>query len=538
MSSRTDRRRVVAGMVTLAASLSCRPLYAQSADVLASTGAGKVRGKRADDIFVFKGIRYGADTAASRFAAPMPPSPWSDVHDAFAYGASTPQGGGGDGGGLFSSWTPNPVPPQSEDCLFLNVWTPALRDAKRRPVMLWLHGGGFAFGSGSSAVYDGTRLAKRGDVVVITINHRLNLFGHLYLADYGDRFADSGNVGLLDVVLALQWVRDNVAEFGGDPHNVMIFGESGGGAKVSVLMAMDAPVGLYQRAAVESGAWLTVNEASAAAAASRVVVDQLGLTRDSIDQIQTMPVEKIQAAARAAARSGGAGAGSGPVVDGRSLKRHPFTPDAPEQSRNIPLLIGFNRTESTLLVGPRDPDYFRLTWDTLPGKLSPLIPGVEAVAVIAKYRQLHPAFSASDVFFAATTDSRFLRGHIIEASRKADQAAAPVFLYMLDWDTPVDGGRWRAPHALEIGFVFDNVAKSASMMGSGAEQQRIADLMSSSWIAFARTGKPSAAGLPAWPGFNSKAKAAMVFGVSPKVVHDPHGEERRLFDAMPMEARG
>ena len=524
-----SRRTIIKG-ATAAAALSsvAGAAHAQAAGPVAATKAGKVRGSVENGINVFKGVRYGADTATTRFQAPKPPEPWSEVRDALDFGAQAPQPAGGEAGGLFRSWANRK--PDSEDCLFLNVWTPGVADKKKRPVMVWLHGGGFTTGSGASNGYDGVRLAKRGDVVVITVNHRLNLFGHLYLAEFGPEFADSGNAGMLDIVLALKWVRDNAAAFGGDPGNVMIFGESGGGAKVTTLMAMDAAKGLFHRAAVQSGAWLTINKPESQAKAAAGVVEALGLTKETIGQIRTLPVEKIQAAAR----GGGFSVASGPVLDGKALKRHPFMPDGPAQSKDVPLLIGLNRTESTLLIGGRDPTLFDLTWEALPGKLAPLLPGIDVAGVVAEYRKLRPSYSASDVFFAATTDSRFLRGHVVEAERKAAQGGAPVYFYMLNWNTPVDGGKWRAPHALEIGFVFDNVAKSESMSGVGAEQQRIADLMSESWLAFARSGNHNNALVPTWPAYDAERRASMIFDLEPKVVEDPHGAERQLFAALPL----
>ena len=259
---------------------------------------------------------------------------------------------------------------------------------------------------------------------------------------------------------------------------------------------------------------------------------KLGLTKETIDQIRTLPIEKIQAAAA------GSMAGSGPVVDGRNLKRHPFTPDAPTQSKDVPLLIGLNRTESTLLIGSRDPSLFNLSWETLPGKLAMMLPGLDVAVTIAEYRRLRPAYSPSDLFFAATTDSRFLRGHVLEAERKAALGGAPVYFYVLEWETPVDGGKWRSPHALEIGFVFDNVAKSESMSGVGPDQQRIADLMSEAWLAFARTGNPNNRLLPAWPAYDAAKRASLVFDLKPTVVEDWHGAERALFTKLPMGPTG
>src|SRR5690606_32528420 len=259
---------------------------------------------------------------------------WTDVKDALAYANSAPQPPSGDGGGLFASWRPNTPLPASEDCLFLNVWTPAA-DANKRPVLVWFHGGGFTTGSGSSYAYDGVRLAKRGDVVVVTTNHRLNQFGYLNLAGYGEQFADSGAVGALDMIQSLEWVRDNIAAFGGDPNNVLIFGESGGGSKVCTLMAMDKAKGLFHRAVVQSGPRISHATLENSGKAADEVVSKLGLTKETIADILTKPVADIQAAAQ-----GVMGAGSGPVLNNVSITRDPFNPDGPPQSADVPLLIG------------------------------------------------------------------------------------------------------------------------------------------------------------------------------------------------------
>ncbi|GAB1268599.1 carboxylesterase/lipase family protein [Aurantivibrio infirmus] len=523
-------------LVTVFVAATANSVFAAGqATVEASTQAGKVRGLVEEGINVFKGVRYGADTATTRFRAPAKPVAWQGVVDAFDYGMQTPQASGGGGGGLFASWANRKE--DSEDCLFLNVWTPALRDGKKRPVMVWFHGGGFSSGSGSSFGYDGVRLAKRGDVVVVTVNHRLNIFGHLSLAEFGEEYADSGNVGILDLVQSLEWVRDNIEEFGGDPSNVMIFGESGGGAKVTTLMTMPKAQGLFHRAAVQSGAWLSFIEQKDATVLSSAIIKELGLTKETIAQIDTIPLEKIQAAARASA-TGDVRLNWGPVIDHKNLHRHSFTPDAPPASKNIPMLIGFNRTESTLLVGPRIRGSFDATWETLPALIAKAIPAVDADDIIGKYKALHPDYSASDVFFAATTDAQFVRAHVAQAERKAVQGGAPTYLYMLNWDTPVDGGRWRSPHALEIGFVFDNVEKSASMSGVGKEQQRIADLMSEAWIAFARTGNPNNSLLPEWPAYDTETRSSMTFDLEPEVAKDINGVERRWFDHLKMGPNG
>jgi para-nitrobenzyl esterase len=503
---------------------------ATAADAAAPSGAvaateyGRIEGGLQDGVFVFKGIRYGADTATTRFAAPAKPAPWEDVRPAHAYGASCPQTPTGNPGGLFTSWRPDPEPPLDEDCLFLNVWTPAVADGGKRPVMVWLHGGGFSTGNGSSTAYEGTRLARRGDVVVVTLNHRLNVFGYLALNHYGDGFEDSSVAGVLDMIQALEWVRDNIASFGGDPDTVMIFGESGGGAKVSTLMATARAQGLFHRAVVQSGAMLRFPEQDAARAAADRVVANLGLTGDTIGQIRTLPAETIRQALA------DTGAASAPSIDGRLLTRHPFEPDAAPAGRDVPLMLGTNRTESSLFLGAANPATFDLSWEGLEQAMAATYPDKNVAAIIAGYRELDPEATPSDVYFEATTDARWLAGHVLQAERKVQQGGAPAYLYLFDWNTPVDGGKWRSPHALEIGFVFDNVANSESMSGVGDEQQRLADIMADTWIAFARTGNPDNPRIPRWPPYDLEDRPVMVLDLSPRVVNDARGAQRALFD--------
>lgn len=498
---------------------------AVNANPVVATKFGQVKGQLEDGIAVFKGVRYGADTATTRFAAPKDPEPWTDVKDALAYANSAPQARSGDGGGLFASWRPNPPLPTSEDCLFLNVWTPAADD-KKRPVLVWFHGGGFTTGSGSSYAYDGVRLAKRGDVVVVTTNHRLNLFGYMNLAAHGEQFADSGAAGALDMIHSLKWVRDNIAAFGGDPGKVLIFGESGGGAKVCTLMAMDAAKGLFHRAVVQSGPRIRHAEKDASGKAADEVVKKLGLTPATIDTIRTLPMDQIQAAAESIQ-----GAGSGPVLDGRSIARHPFDPDGPPQSADVPLLIGCNRTEGTSLEGGTNPALFDVTWETLPKELQRALPGRDIAKVVEVYKAKHPGIEAPELYFMATADNQFFRGSVTVADRKGDQntaGGAPVWFYHLDWKTPVMGGKRYVPHALDIGMVFDNVAKSESMSGTGPDAQAIADQMSESWLAFAKTGDPNNPKVPTWPNYTAAYRHMMVFKEQPEVIVDIRAQERAL----------
>lgn len=487
---------------------------------IASTRYGKVRGYVDNGVNVFKGVRYGADTSARRFMPPVVPEPWPDVRDALAYGPASPQPG-------------RSTEKQSEDCLFLNVWTPALRDGRKRPVMFYIHGGAYNNGSGSSAIYDGVRLCRRGDVVVVSVNHRLNAFGHLYLARFGGaEFADSGNAGQLDLVLALKWVRENIAEFGGDPNRVMVFGQSGGGAKIATMMAMPAAAGLFQAAATMSGQQVTASGALNATSRARTVVDALKLTLERVQEIRTLTAARIVEVlnTRDPILPFG-GISFAPVLDERTLKRHPFYPDAPSQSAHIPMIIGNTHDETRAFLGG-DQTNFTVTWEQLPEKLIPnMRVDIQPEVVIAEYRRLYPKYSASDVLFAATTAGRSWRAAVIEAEERA-KAGSPAYAYQLDWATPKDGGKLGAPHASDIQLVFDNIDKPGAT-AIGPTAQRMADQMSETFIAFARTGNPNNKRIPFWKKYTLPRRETMVFDVPSHLENDPRGAERRLFAKVP-----
>ncbi|CAD7720724.1 Para-nitrobenzyl esterase [Xanthomonas hydrangeae] len=493
---------------------------------LAHVRGGALRGYRDQGICVFKGIPYGGDTAARRFQAPVPETPWQGVRDASALGAAAPQ--------------PKASEPTSEECLFLNVWTPGLRDGGKRPILFYIHGGGYTTGSGSDPLYDGVRLCKRGDVVVVTVNHRLNLFGYLSLAQLGDaRFADSGNAGQLDLIQALQWVRQHAAEFGGDVGNVTVFGQSGGGAKIATLMAMPAARGLFHRAWTMSGQQVTVAGPRAATQRAQLLLDALKLAPGALARIRTLPVAQLLAAAqvRDPSRVENSALYFGPVLDARNVPVHPFWPTAPLQSAKIPLVIGNTRDETRAFLG-NDAKNFALNWDELPAKLETqqyvdLLPQL----VIAEYRRLYPQYSPSDVFFAATTAGRSWRGAVEEAEARARQGA-PTWVYQLDWGSPLDGGKFGAFHTLDIPLVFDTTAQPGSRTGDSADAQRMAEQMSEALIAFARSGDPNHRGLPRWRQYSLQQRETLLFDTPSRLEHDPRGGERKLYQQAPFLQRG
>jgi para-nitrobenzyl esterase len=481
---------------------------------VATTTAGSVRGYIDNGINAFRNIPYGDNTATRRFLPPVPPKSWNGVRDANTFGNIAPQQRGRD----------NLV--ASEDCLNLNVYTPALRDGHKRPVMVWIHGGAYSNGTSNENLVDGVRLCKRGDVVVVGVNHRLNVFGYLYLAKIdGKEYAESGNVGMLDLVLALQWVRDNIAEFGGDPNNVTIFGQSGGGAKCATLSAMPLAHGLFHRIITESGQQITGRTQDAATKTALTVLKNLNISPDHLDELKTVSVEKLLEASR--------GFYFGPVTDGNILPRDPFDPDASPLSKDIPMMMGNTHDETAYLIGGGDTMTYDLTWDMLPAKLTQhvkqFLGNLNPNDIIAKYRQWYPNYTPSDAFFAITTAARSWRGLIIESERRAGQSGAPTYIFQFDWKSPVNGGRLRAAHMMEIPFAFDNVAYAAAQVGTGEDQQKLADILSEVWIAFARTGNPNTPAIPNWKPFNLKDRPTMIFDLPSRLENDPRGQERKLF---------
>ncbi|WP_371135929.1 carboxylesterase/lipase family protein [Brevundimonas sp.] len=484
------------------------------------TAKGVVQFQRADNgVLVAHGIPYGANTGPRRFQPPVPPPPWGDAVLPGSYGPASPQRGN--------------EPNQSEDCLRLNVWTPAPAPAPgRRPVIVYIHGGAYATGSGSSPLTDGARLAARGDVVVVTVNHRLGPLGYASLARLAPRFEDSGNLGQLDLILALEWVRDNLAAFGGDPGCVTVVGQSGGGAKIATLMAMPAAAGLFHRAVTMSGQQVTASGPLNATRRAEVWLEALGLTPDRIEEVRTMPIERLIEASAATDPILGGSLYFGPVLDGRGLTRHPFWPDAPAQSAAIPMMIGNTREETLAFLG-NDPANAGLTWDALPARLTPSQMRIDVAPeeVTAWYRANHPRMTPDQVLIRATTAARSWRAAVIEAEMRAAQGS-PVFVYQLDWASRLSNGRTGAYHTSDIPLMLDNVEADGSG-AVGPDAQTMADRMSDALLAFARTGDPNHAGLPVWTPYSLERRETMVMDLPPRMEDDPRGDERRFFGRIP-----
>lgn len=501
-----------------------------STEPVAQTSLGLVRGALQGGVMSFKGIRYAR---AERFQPPVAPAPWTGIVDTMGFGMSAPQSNPNPPPGPpyvilaqlprpADAPPPPPPSPESEDCLFLNVWTSGLRDGRKRPVMVSLHGGFFYGGSGSGV--DGSRLAARGDVVFVSLNHRLNAFGYTHLAGLGgEEFAHSGNAGMLDIVAALQWVRENIENFGGDPSRVMVFGTSGGGMKTTFLMASPHARGLLHRAGVQSGPALRFMERDAAAAVTDRLLHRLGIAPRDWATLRTLPVKELLAGYHAVAadlppRNFAHLPCFAPVIDEALLPHHPFSPQAAAGTRDIPMLIGSNGQEMSFFWG-NDPAAFSLDDAGLATRARVFL-GERTEAVLAQYRAAYPAASPSRLYLQLFTDYSIQLPIITQAERKD---GAPAWLYRLDFQSPALGGELGALHTLETPFILDTTGAARALVGEGEEPARLARKMSDAWVSFAATGDPNASGggLPHWPADERTARATMLLDRACRVENDP-----------------
>jgi para-nitrobenzyl esterase len=558
---RLTRRGFLAqsSMALAAAALPYRRALADTGKqefVEANTAYGRIRGVKAGDLTTFKGIPYGGSiSGAGRFKAAPPLTPWTGVRDALQLGAPALQ--------------PGPQrhnePAADENCLYLNVWTPAA-GGRKRPVMFYSHGGGFTSGSGGSAYQDGGNLARTWDVVVVATNHRLGLMGFLYLGDLGgEEYATSGNQGLEDIRDGLKWVHENIEAFDGDPNNVMIFGESGGGAKTSCLYSMPSAEPFFNKASIESGPGIRMMQRDMAAETAVMTLKQLGLEKGDWRKLLDVPADKLVEAqvelgkqpggpltmsgGRKGIGGGGRPGGFGPVVVGTILPHHPFDPEAPAISKNKPLIVGSNRDETNFFfMQNHSTDVYELTDSTLKERLQNEL-GADAEQVLDAYRKSRPGASAPDLYVAISTARMIGLGAITIAERKFAQHAAPVYMYIFTHESdmliPGTQHKMGAAHALEIPYKFNLVQPASQGQNAGAnghapdmmaisdpDSVKTAHNMSEMWSTFARTGHPGAKGQPKWPAYTTQKRATMAINAQCTVVDDPYSLERNVWEKL------
>lgn len=516
---RPNRRDVMFGM--MAAGSLCGTAQAEPETTIVETTGGRVRGIREGGVAIFRGIPYAASTGgANRFCPPQPAAPWAGVRDAYQYAPSAPQ---------ISVNSPeraafSAIEPIDEDCLSLNIYTPD--GAQSLPVMVWLHGGAWRVGAGSSPGLRGLQLAHDGKVMLVTINHRLDLLGFLKIDDGDDRFADSGNLGILDMVAALQWVRDNASAFGGDPGNVTIFGQSGGGAKVAALLAVPAAKGLFHKAiAMSCSGCLRITEQPEAAQLAEEVAKSLGLPHLTGAALQNVPLQKLIAASRGRHR---------PILDHRTFTRHPFDPDAPPSASGIPLLIGNVETETRIMLAAASLDNFRLRESEVKERLSRFLhlDAPQTAEIFKAYQSAYPTDAPGDLLAAITSDYSYVRNTRRMADLQARHSA--VYTYMFTRRTPALNGLLRSPHEADVPFVFGTASVAANMVGTGHDIAPMTRIMIATWAAFAHTGTPNNRWLPQWPRHAFSQSPCMLLDVHSRVGPVPGANARASLHALPL----
>jgi para-nitrobenzyl esterase len=524
-------------------------VIASDAKTVVETPSGKIRGFQRKGVYCFKGVPYGASTSgANRFMAPALPEPWTGIRNALQFGRACFQARGSSTHFNFDGRNLAPSAEDSfllhrcgilavgEDCLRLNVWTPEINGQGRRPVMVFMHGGGYEGGFDNDLLsYDGDSLSRNNDVVLVTHNHRLNVFGFLNLREMGDKYADSANAGMLDCVAVLKWVRDNITNFGGDPGNVMIFGQSGGGGKVNNLMAMPSAKGLFHRAACQSGPILKALEPEYSAKVAAGVMQELGLSLSQADELQKVSVDRLAGAADEVMRKMSPPrplgflrkfepSGWGPTVDGHVLPHQPFDPGAPMESASVPLLTGTILNEFPSGLDNRDAT--AMTDEELSQKVRSEF-GDKGGAIIEAYRKEYPQATPFGIYATIGT-SLFRQLAFDQAARKAALGGAPAYSYVYSWRTPMLDDRPGTFHACELSFVFDNAELCDHYSGRLPEALALAKQISGAWVNFARTGNPNHAGLPDWPTYTPEKRATMVFNAQCVVKFGLESEGLRL----------
>lgn len=512
------KKTIFAIAIAAAALTACRnngglpgPIISNDTQTVASTRYGMIEGYLDDGIYTFKGIPYAK---VERFMPPQDPEPWEGLRQCKLYGPQAMQGG---------SLEYNPdktdydfgfqflVEKMSEDhANVLNIWTPGLNDGKKRPVFFWIHGGGYSSGSGIFLpAQEGRALAAKGDIVVVTVNHRLNVLGYTDLSAFGGKYAESVNLGMQDLVKALKWVRDNIEQFGGDPAQVTIGGQSGGGGKTSTLMAMPSAKGLFHRAIVQSGSTLRVSDPETSREAGRIFVEELGLSAETLDKLAEVPYEELVEASNRASRK--VGGRLSPTVDGKYIIQHPFDPAAPEISRDVPMLIGSNLNEFTYT------NNIEVSMDEAKASLTQRMGEEKAAEFISEFNKVYPGGEPKELLY---TDFR-TRGSVLrQAAVKSAQGGAPAYVYLFKWKSDVSNGALAACHGMELPFMFGNVRLQREMTGGTKEAYRLEDKVSSAWISFIRTGNPNTSRLPKWEAFTEADGATMILDDKCELLHN------------------
>lgn len=491
----------------------------QQAPVVKTT-YGSIFGSIEDGIFSFKGIPYAK---AERFMPPQAPDTWEGVREHTKFGPIAMQ---------VNAWSPEEA--MNEEKLFtVNVWTQGINDGKKRPVMFWLHGGGFAVGASDDPITNGKILAQKGDIVLVSVNHRLNILGFLDLSSFGDQYANSANLGMLDVAAALQWVNKNISNFGGDPANVTIFGESGGGGKVGTLMSMPAAKGLFHKAIIQSGTLINVMTTEKSADIGKALVEVLGLPEDDLSQLHSMPYKQlVEAGNKALEKTVGLRTpgsmtmlGFGPVPDGVNLLQQPFTPDFPDISKDIPLLIGTTLNELVKTAyGEKD-----LTLEEAKQRLTEKYAD-HTDDFIKLFEKAYPDYTPQDLL---SIDTLFRPNTIVTADARSANTTAPVYSYLLTWKSTVEDYSKGSFHGLDIPLAFKNIELGKHWTGTSDQAIQLAEVMSSAWINFAKTGNPNVEGsLPEWKPYSRENGETMIFDNEPKVLNNHDRELMQLIKSV------